>query len=93
MPQHDDLQFLVVAAATPKNNQLKHASKRNVADGQEHEASDVNKPRLFYGNRICAPHSVLLERTPCSERHATMPFRSHVATANGAVVDYDQCVS
>jgi hypothetical protein len=57
MAQHNDLQFLEVTGTKPKDNQLKHASKRNVADGQEHDAYETKKRRLFYTDRICARHT------------------------------------
>jgi hypothetical protein len=39
MAQHNDLHFLELAGAKPKNDQLRHALERNVADGQEDDAS------------------------------------------------------
>src|SRR5437660_1461959 len=68
MAQHNDFQFLEVAGAKPKNNQLKHASKRHVADGQEHDASKTKKRRLFYTDRIYAPHRVGLKNQSQSAR-------------------------
>ena len=44
MAEHYDLHLLEVAGANQKNNQLKHALKRNVADEQEHDASGIKTP-------------------------------------------------
>ncbi|PYR04383.1 MAG: hypothetical protein DMF99_32050 [Acidobacteria bacterium] len=45
-----------ILRTTGRSNQLKHALKRNVADGQKHDASGINSAcRLFYAGRIFAP--------------------------------------
>jgi hypothetical protein len=42
--------------ARPKNSQLKHALKRNVADGQEHDASGNQKaPAILRRSNLCTP--------------------------------------
>jgi len=58
MTEHDEFQLFELAGAKPKSHELQHALKRNVTDGQEDGASgmDCKKRRLFYANRVCAPH-------------------------------------
>jgi hypothetical protein len=40
MPEHDDLQFLELAGTKPQDDDLQHALKHDVADGEEHDASE-----------------------------------------------------
>ena len=67
--QHDDLHVLELAGTKPKPDQLQYALKRDVTDRQEHDASPQDeKRRLFYRNRICAPH-----------RHLRQAITEHIA--------------
>ena len=51
VPQHDDLQFLKVVRAPTQDGELEGASKKEVAEREQHGASGgVRCERLFYAS-------------------------------------------
>jgi putative transposase len=60
--QHDDLQFLELAGAKPKNDQLQHTLEHNVPGGQEHDASRRESRSAGYSTQIEFLHPTGEER-------------------------------
>jgi hypothetical protein len=57
--KHDDLEIPGFRRSEQKEDELQHAVKRDVNDGQEHDTSHEQKPKgpLFYVNRIPVSHT------------------------------------
>ena len=59
MSQHDSLEFLELSRSEQKGDKLQNALNRDVADRQEHDASeDQATAPLFYADRINAPRTL-----------------------------------